>query len=132
MWYAREAANLGWNVRALDRQISTLYHERLLASPDRSETATEAEMLIAKDAPHDPRDFIRDPYVLEFLGIPPSAKLYEQEVEQGLIDRLQQFLMELGKGFAFVARQKHLRVEGDEQGAPEDRVRWPKCGFRWR
>ena len=113
-WYADEAAREAWSVRALDRQIGTLFYERLLASSDRSETQHEAATLIARDAPPDPRDFIRDPYVLEFLGLQSGPHIYEQQVEQGLIERLQQFLMELGKGFAFVARQKHLRVEGDD------------------
>ena len=76
----------------------------------------EADVLIAQQAPADPRDFIRDPYVLEFLGARADAGLYEQELEQGLLNQLQQFLMELGKGFAFVARQKHLRVEASAQG----------------
>jgi predicted nuclease of restriction endonuclease-like (RecB) superfamily len=113
-WYSDEAANQGWSVRALDRQISTLYYERLLGSPKQDGVREEAAQKIATETPPDPRDFIRDPYVLEFLGVQPDAKLYEQDVEQGLIDRLQQFLMELGKGFAFVARQKRLQVEGDD------------------
>ena len=113
-WYANEAATQNWSVRALDRQISTLYYERLLGSQKQDGVREEAVGKIATEAPHDPRDFIRDPYVLEFLGVQPGAFLYEQEVEQGLIDRLQQFLMELGKGFAFVARQKRLQVEGDD------------------
>jgi predicted nuclease of restriction endonuclease-like (RecB) superfamily len=117
-WYADEAASQSWSVRALDRQISTLYYERLLSSPKQGggqdDVRDEAARKIATEAPPDPRDFIRDPYVLEFLGVQPGAWLYEQEVEQGLIDRLQQFLLELGKGFAFVARQKRLQVEGDD------------------
>lgn len=113
-WYADEAATQNWSVRALDRQISTLYYERLLGSSKQDGVRDEAEQKIAAETPPDPRDFIRDPYVLEFLGAQPGAFLYEQEVEQGLIDRLQQFLMELGKGFAFVARQKRLQVEGDD------------------
>lgn len=112
-WYANEAATQNWSVRALDRQISTLYYERLLGSQKQDGVREEATQKIATETPPDPRDFIRDPYVLEFLGVQPGAFLYEQEVEQGLIDRLQQFLMELGKGFAFVARQKRLQVEGD-------------------
>ena len=112
-WYAREAAAQGWNVRALDRQISTLFFERLLTSQDPSATKAEGELRMAVEMPPDPRDFVRDPYVLEFLGLQPGP-VYEQEVEQALIDRLQQFLMELGKGFAFVARQKRLHVEGDD------------------
>jgi predicted nuclease of restriction endonuclease-like (RecB) superfamily len=113
-WYANETATQSWSVRALDRQISTLYYERLLGSQKQDGVRAEAANKIATEAPTDPRDFIRDPYVLEFLGVQPDAGLYEQDVEQGLIDRLQQFLMELGKGFAFVARQKRLQVEGDD------------------
>lgn len=113
-WYANEAATQAWSVRALDRQISTLYYERLLGSREQEGARSEAAQNIAREAPPDPRDFIRDPYVLEFLGIQPAATLYEKDVEQGLIDRLQQFFMELGKGFAFVARQKRLQVEGDD------------------
>lgn len=113
-WYSDEAATQGWSVRALDRQISTLYYERLLGSTKQDGVREEAANKIAAEASTDPRDFIRDPYVLEFLGVQPGAGLYEQDIEQGLIDRLQQFLMELGKGFAFVARQKRLQVEGDD------------------
>ena len=113
-WYASEAAAQGWSVRALDRQISTLFYERLLGSQDKAGVHAEARALISRDAPADPRDFIRDPYVLEFLGAQPDAGLYELDLEQGLLDQLQKFLMELGKGFAFVARQKHLRVEGED------------------
>jgi predicted nuclease of restriction endonuclease-like (RecB) superfamily len=115
-WYAKEAVEQGWSVRALDRQISTLYYERLLSSQDKAKAKLkdEAAHNIAKDAAPDPRDFIRDPYVLEFLGAPAVPALYEKDLEQGLLDQLQTFLLELGKGFAFVARQKHLRVEGED------------------
>jgi predicted nuclease of restriction endonuclease-like (RecB) superfamily len=119
-WYAKEAVEQGWSVRALDRQISTLYYERLLSSQDqaKAQLKDEAAHHIAKDAAPDPRDFIRDPYVLEFLGAPAVPALYEKDLEQGLLDQLQTFLLELGKGFAFVARQKHLRVF-DEQHRQE-------------
>jgi len=117
-WYAQEAVEQGWSVRALDRQISTLYYERLLSSQDKAKAKAklkdEAAQNIAKNAAPDPRDFIRDPYVLEFLGAPAVPALYEKDLEQGLLDQLQTFLLELGKGFAFVARQKHLRVEGED------------------
>ncbi len=115
-WYTQEAAEQGWSVRALDRQIATLYFERLLSTQDQSKALikTEAAQQIAKEAPPDPRDFIRDPYVLEFLGAPALPALYEKDLEQGLLDQLQKFLLELGKGFAFVSRQKHLRVEGED------------------
>jgi len=115
-WYAKEAVEQGWSVRALDRQISTLYYERLLSTQDqaKAQLKDEAAHHIAKDAAPDPRDFICDPYVLEFLGVPAVPALYEKDLEQGLLDQLQTFLLELGKGFAFVARQKHLRVEGED------------------
>lgn len=113
-WYADEAAREHWSVRALDRQISTLFYERLLSSQDKEGVSAEASSLIAAQTPNDPRDFIRDPYVLEFLGAQPGASLYEKDLEQGLLNQLQQFLLELGKGFAFVARQKHLSVEGED------------------
>ena len=112
-WYANEAITQGWTVAALDRQVSTLFYERLLSSQDQTALRTEAATLIQKYAPSDPRDFIRDPYILEFIGAQPSATLYEKELESNLIEQLQTFLLELGKGFAFVARQKQLRVEGD-------------------
>lgn len=115
-WYAQEAAEQGWSVRALDRQIATLYYERLLSTQDKLKPQVKAEAAqhIAQSAPPDPRDFIRDPYVLEFLGAQAVPALYEKDLEQGLLDQLQKFLLELGKGFAFVARQKHLRVEGED------------------
>lgn len=113
-WYLREAAEQGWSTRALDRQIGTLYYERLLSSQDKSAVAAEAGALIEANAAPDPRDFIRDPYVLEFLGAQPGAALFEKDIEQGLLDQLQKFLLELGKGFAFVSRQRHLRVEGED------------------
>ena len=115
-WYAKEAAEQGWSVRALDRQISTLYYERLLSTQDKAKAQVQDEAAdnIAKDAAPDPRDFIRDPYVLEFLGAPAVPALYEKDLEQGLLNQLQTFLLELGKGFAFVSRQKHLRVEGED------------------
>jgi hypothetical protein len=97
-----------------------LYYERLLSSQDKAKAQLkdEAAHHIAKDAAPDPRDFICDPYVLEFLGAPAVPALYEKDLEQGLLDQLQTFLLELGKGFAFVARQKHLRVF-DEQHRQE-------------
>jgi predicted nuclease of restriction endonuclease-like (RecB) superfamily len=113
-WYTREAVAQTWSTAALDRQISTLHYERLLSSQDKAAVQAEAAELIQRDAPPDPRDFIRDPYVLDFLGAQPGAALYEQDVEQGLLDNLQKFLLELGKGFAFVARQKHLRIEDED------------------
>lgn len=113
-WYTGEAVSQGWSVSALDRQIGTLYYERLLSSQDKNAVRDEANALVAAQAAPDPSDFIRDPYVLEFLGAQPNSALYEKDVEQGLLDHLQKFLLELGKGFAFVARQRHLRVENED------------------
>ena len=113
-WYAREAAAQTWSVAALDRQISTLYYQRLLSSQDQEGVKAEARDLIERNAPLNPRDFIRDPYILEFLEGQPQSSWYEKDMEQGLLDQLQKFLLELGKGFAFVARQRHLRVEDED------------------
>ena len=113
-WYMNEASQQGWSARALDRQIATLYYERLLSSQDKAALRQEANNLIAAQTPADPRDFIRDPYILEFIDAQPGATLFETELETGLIQQLQAFLLELGKGFAFVARQKHLRVESED------------------
>jgi predicted nuclease of restriction endonuclease-like (RecB) superfamily len=113
-WYAAEAVAQAWGVAALDRQIATLFYERLLSSQDKAAVQAEGRALIERDAGPDPRDFIRDPYVLDFLGARPGAALYEKDLEQGLLDQLQKFLMELGKGFAFVARQQHLRVADED------------------
>lgn len=113
-WYAREAVSQTWSVAALDRQISTLYYQRLLSSQQQDGVRAEATALIKRDAPPHPHDFIRDPYILEFLDGQPHASWYEKDLEQGLLDQLQKFLLELGKGFAFVARQRHLRVEDED------------------
>ena len=103
LWYMNEAAAQNWNTRALDRQIGTLYYERLLASKDREPVREEAAGDISRLA-LTPRDFIHDPVLLEFLGLPGTGKLLESRLEDALIGNLQAFLLELGKGFAFVAR----------------------------
>jgi predicted nuclease of restriction endonuclease-like (RecB) superfamily len=110
VWYMNEAADQGWSTRQLDRQISALYFERLLASRDRGSVIQEAntKMRLLK-----PEHFIRDPYVLEFLDLQNYPALRESTVEQAIIDKLQQFLLELGKGFSFVARQKRLSLGED-------------------
>lgn len=110
-YYLNEAASQNWSVKQLARNISTLYYQRLISS--QNPKPVEEEMLdnIQEQSQHDPREFIRNPAVLEFLNIPTSYSYNEQELEQSLINNLQQFLLELGKGFAFVARQKHVRTE---------------------
>lgn len=110
-WYMDEAANQNWSSRALERQISTLYYERLLMSQDKSAVMTEAITNI--QAMNDnPREFVRDPVMLEFLGLPDTGVILETELEQALIEQLQGFLLELGKGFAFIARQQRISTEG--------------------
>lgn len=112
-WYMNEAATQNWTTRALERQIGTLYYERLLASQDRKAVMEEADTNIAA-LPISPREFVRDPVMLEFLGLPSPGKLLEAKLEQALIDNLQAFLMELGKGFAFVARQQRISTESKD------------------
>ena len=109
-WYMNEAATQNWNTRALERQIGTLYYERLLASKERQPLRDEADAKLA-EIQATPREFIRDPVMLEFLGLPGTGKLLESKLEHALIDNLQAFLLELGKGFAFVARQQRLSTE---------------------
>lgn len=110
LWYMQESAGQNWSSRALERQIGTLYYERLLLSQDKAAVAAEASQNLAK-LEQSPRAFVRDPVMLEFLGLPGAGKLLESTLEQGLMDKLQAFLLELGKGFAFVARQQRISTE---------------------
>lgn len=113
IWYMNESALQNWNVRALDRQIGTLYFERLVLSGDKASVEAEAEANIAA-LPLSPREFVRDPVMLEFLGLPGTGKLLESKLEKALMDKLQAFLLELGKGFAFVARQQRISTESQD------------------
>jgi predicted nuclease of restriction endonuclease-like (RecB) superfamily len=112
-WYMNESADQNWSSRALDRQIGTLYYERLLASQDRQSVRAEAAANLST-LPLTPRDFIRDPVMLEFLGLPNTGRLLESRLEDVLIGHLQSFLLELGKGFAFVARQQRISTESKD------------------
>jgi len=109
-WYLKEAADQNWSTRALERQINSLYYERLLLSRDRAPVIEEMQAKTAPLAPT-PKDFIKDPYVLEFLGIPDAHKFREADLEQAVIEKLQAFMLELGKGFAFVGRQQRISTE---------------------
>jgi predicted nuclease of restriction endonuclease-like (RecB) superfamily len=113
LWYMDEAAAQNWGTRALERQIGTLYYERLLLSQDKAAVAAEAQHNLT-ELKQSPRAFVRDPVMLEFLGFPGSGKLLESSLEQGLMDKLQSFLLELGKGFAFVARQQRISTESKD------------------
>lgn len=110
-WYMKEAIASAWSSRQLERQISTLYYERLLSSREKAPVQEEAEQLMM---PLAKEDFIKDPYVLEFLDLKNYPSLREDDLEQALIDKLQEFLLELGRGFCFVARQKLMRYEDED------------------
>jgi predicted nuclease of restriction endonuclease-like (RecB) superfamily len=109
MYYLTEAAEQNWSISTLDRNISTLYYQRLISSQKKEMVQQEMEEKTSKfSTKHD--DFIKNPAVLDFLKLPTNKGYTEQELEQALIDNLQHFLLELGKGFSFVARQKHIRT----------------------
>ena len=110
-WYVEEAVKGQWSSRQLERQISTHYYERLLASREKDGVIAEANENMSRLAPE---QFIKDPYVLEFLNLKNYPGLRETELEQALIDNLQDFLLELGRGFCFVARQKLMRFDDDD------------------
>lgn len=108
-WYLREAVQQNWSVRALERQIGVLYYERLLASKEKSPVEQEAQAHTSQ-LTESPKDYLRDPYILDFLNL--QDKTYqESDLEQAIISNLQQFLLELGKGFAFVERQQRIRTD---------------------
>lgn len=109
MFYLKECISEHWSVRQLERQINTLFYERLLASKDKE--AVYNEIKDKEPIPFDPREIIRDPYILEFLGIPQGEHFLENDLEQMLISKLQHFLLEMGKGFSFVARQKRISLD---------------------
>jgi predicted nuclease of restriction endonuclease-like (RecB) superfamily len=112
-FYLTESANEGWTSRQLERQINSFFYERLLAT--QKENRPEISGEVFKLEPKTDADYIlKDPYILEFLDLKENAKYTESELEQGLIDKLQEFLLELGKGFSFVARQKRITTEHGE------------------
>lgn len=108
-WYTEECAKSGWSVRQLERQINTMFYERLLSSKEKDAVAAEIQTTEPKP---EYEKIIRDPYVLEFLNLPENPHFYEKDLEQAIIDHLQKFLLELGRGFSFVARQKKISFDG--------------------
>ena len=110
-YYIQECAASNWSTRQLERQINTLYYERMLAS--RNKDAVKAEIEQSVPATLQPREIIHDPFILEFLGIKPGEHFLEGDLEQMLISKLQHFLLELGRGYTFVARQKRITL-GDK------------------
>jgi len=109
-FYLIESIECGWSTRQLERQINSFYFERILTSKNKSIVRKEAQK---KDALFNPEDIIKDPYVLEFIGLNPNSSHLERDLENSLLLKLQDFLLELGKGFSFVGRQKHIAAEDD-------------------
>jgi len=109
-FYEIECASNNWSTREMERQMNSMLFERLTLSLDK-----EGVMTLAREGQvmREPTDLVKDPYVLEFLGLPQSEILYEKELESALLEHLQKFLLELGKGFSFVARQKRITLDGD-------------------
>lgn len=110
-YYELEAVNNAWTARELERQINSQLYERLLLSNDK-----EAVLAVARKErmPQSPQEIIKDPMYLEFLGLKPQATYYEKDLVSAIITHLQHFLLELGQGFTFVARQKRILLEDDE------------------
>lgn len=108
-WYLEECIHENWSSRQLDRQVNTLFYERMLASRDKD--AVREEIHQSVPATLQPREIVRDPYILDFLGIPQGEHFLENDLEELLISKLQHFLLELGKGYSFVARQKRISFD---------------------
>ena len=111
IFYLTEAAENMWSVRTLDRNISTLYYNRIVASVDKKIVENEMK---DKTKKLQVEEFIKNPVVLEFLDLPTNMSYTENELEKALTDDIQKFMMELGKGFAFVERQQHIRTENSD------------------
>ena len=109
-FYIEETIKSNWSTRQLERQITTLFYERILSSKNKEKVSQEIYKLEPKK--NRPEDIIKDPYVLEFLGLPENIDFLEKNLEQSLINHLQKFLLELGRGFSFVARQKRITFDG--------------------
>ena len=111
IFYLTEAAENMWSVRTLDRNISTLYYNRIVASIDKKTVEDEMKEKIKS---LQTEEFIKNPVVLEFLDLPTNMSYTESQLEKALTDDIQKFMMELGKGFAFVERQQHIRTENSD------------------
>ena len=112
-WYAKEAFEQGWSYRTLNRNINTLYYERLLMSKVKEPVIDEMKDK-TKAYQQDKLEYIKSPVVLEFLGLPEDTSLAESKLETAIINNLEKFLMEMGKGYALVARQQHIRTEEND------------------
>lgn len=112
-WYAKEAFEQGWSYRTLNPNINTLYYERLLMSTKKQPVVDEMQDK-TKAYQQDKLEYIKSPVVLEFLGLPEDTSLAESKLETAIINNLEKFLMEMGKGYALVARQQHIRTEEND------------------
>ena len=112
-WYAKEAADQTWAVRTLQRNIDTQYYYRLLSSQNTEPVAKEMEQLTA-DYQQDKLEYLKNPVIAEFLGLSSNVDMTETQLESAILSNLQKFLMELGKGYAFVARQQHVHTEKED------------------
>lgn len=110
-FYKIETIKNNWSFRQVERQIGSQLYERLLLSTDKEKVLSVARN---EQQPDQPRDIIKDPIVLEFLGLKPEATYFEKDLESALITHLQEFMLELGNGFSFVARQKRIHLDGDD------------------
>ena len=112
MWYLKEAAREQWDYRTLQRNISSQYYYRLLQTPEhlRKEVSDEMRSLTS-DFEKDKLSYLKNPVIAEFLGLPQNPAYSESKLETAIIDHLQTFIMELGKGYAFVARQQHIKTD---------------------
>lgn len=109
-WYLKEAAEQMWSYRTLDRNIGSQYYERLLLSQNKGNAKVEMKA-VPRSFRQETMEFIKNPTVAEFIGLAPNCELSESDLESAIIGNLQKFLLELGKGFSFVARQKLIRTE---------------------
>jgi predicted nuclease of restriction endonuclease-like (RecB) superfamily len=110
-WYLREAAGQSWDVRTLDRNISTQYYERLLLSQIKKTSVIREMKIKTGKFQKNKLEFIKNPSIFEFLGLPGNTGYSEAVIEEAIINHLQLFILELGKGFAFVERQQLVRTE---------------------
>lgn len=113
MWYLNEAAQEMWSVRTLDRNISSQYYHRLLQSPKKGVVVSEMKSLTATYE-QDKLEFIKNPVVAEFLGLSSNMDFTESRLESAILTHLQKFIMEMGKGYAFVARQQHISTDAGD------------------
>lgn len=112
LWYMKEASEQGWSSRTLDRNISTQYYYRMLQAPDKEKVIED--MISGGDRDAESYEIVKNPLVAEFLGFKISDSLMESDLENAIISHIRDFMMEMGRGFAFVARQQHIATEIDD------------------